>query len=368
MPEQGEASNEPRRAETKYSGAGDDVSNTHNDSQGSGINSISDTTSSVRHAIGQSMTTIAETANDNLIAVRYAAGSAVLLLGLYSISQTPLFFRYKSVLAFPSSTFSNRRTLTCRLSHVEKQQQPGIETATPELLPNGEPLVVHVRHLSPMGRLLSKQLLDFTLEHSPSSIQKNKDASHSTDDTLLCVQLYGLVQQPQHTSQFAYLNTTRQKDDLLASLARDNALVRCQFLSLLSPAPDDSSPPTAIARLYYWQRRDSSLLWFLPKKVDLQATLVQNGEARLTNYDDSSTENESSQQKNILHASESVKHKHGDVQYLDQLALLEREAIQHRCGMWQDAALRDNYRDVVQEAEWEASASWWQRLWRRFRA
>jgi hypothetical protein len=221
-----------------------------------------------------------------------------------------------------------------------------------------------------MGRLLSKQQLDFTLEHSPSSIQKNKDANHSTDDTLLRVQLDGLVQQPQQTSQFGYLNAaSRQNDDLLSSLARDNALVRCQFLSLLPPAPDDGSPATAIARLYYWQRRDSSLLWFIPKKVDLQATLVHNGEARLSDDDDSSIETESGhQQKHLLHASESVKHKHGDVQYLEQLALLERDAIQHRRGMWQDDDLRESYSDVVQEVEWEASASWWQKLWRRFRS
>lgn len=322
----------------------------------------------VRTTVGSSMHTLTDLVNDNLIAFRYATGSAVLLLGLYSISQTPLFFRYKSVLKLPSTIFSKRQTLTCRLYNAKNATKGGEQSVGSDSS-RGQPLVVHVRHLSPMGRLLSKKQLDYTVEHmSPSTVRhgnKSKaDDDDTSDNTLLRIQLYGLVQDPS-------TRTSSASNNLLTRLVRDHALVRCQFISLLPSSDNDSNPATAIARLYYWKRRQSSLLWFLPQKVDLQGALVQAGEARVGDVDNDDLlqqEDDNDQQTarhKFLHASESVNDKLRDVQYLDQLVALERDAIQHHRGMWQSQTLRDAHIDVVEEIEWEASAKWYQKLWRR---
>jgi hypothetical protein len=208
----------------------------------------------LRQTIGHSMGQLSDVVNDNLITIRYATLSSILLLGAYSISQTPLFFRYRTLNELPHSIYKRRRVLTCRLFQVDVTAAATEEAA---------PIILHVRHLSPMGRLLSKQQLDFGLQHSPSiytdtdtnttALGKNKKQLNNRD--LIRIQLDGVSQHEQSA--------------LLQQLARDRALVRCQFIAS-STAGDDAA---AIARLSYWQKRS---VW----PLDLGSHLVENGLAQ----------------------------------------------------------------------------------------
>ena len=283
----------------------------------------------LRQTIGHSMGQLSDVVNDNLITIRYATLSSILLLGAYSISQTPLFFRYRTLNELPHSIYKRRRVLTCRLFQVDVTAAATEEAA---------PIILHVRHLSPMGRLLSKQQLDFGLQHSPSiytdtdtnttALGKNKKQLNNRD--LIRIQLDGVSQHEQSA--------------LLQQLARDRALVRCQFIAS-STAGDDAA---AIARLSYWQKRS---VW----PLDLGSQLVENGLARL--------------QEDVLqgqkHGSDQLKDKQRDIKYLESLSKLEFQAISKRNGMWSIPQIRASAKDLVEHVEWEISATWYRKLWRR---
>jgi endonuclease YncB( thermonuclease family) len=283
----------------------------------------------LRQTIGHSMGQLSDVVNDNLITIRYATLSSILLLGAYSISQTPLFFRYRTLQELPHSIYKRRRVLTCRLFQVDVTAAATEEAA---------PIILHVRHLSPMGRLLSKQQLDFGLQHSPSvytdtdtnttALGKNKKQLNNRD--LIRIQLDGVSQHEQSA--------------LLQQLARDRALVRCQFIAS-STAGDDAA---AIARLSYWQKRS---VW----PLDLGSQLVENGLARL--------------QEDVLqgqkHGSDQLKDKQRDIKYLESLSKLEFQAISKRNGMWSIPQIRASAKDLVEHVEWEISATWYRKLWRR---
>lgn len=56
---------------------------------------------SIRGALGNGMNRFSKLVNDNLIAARYGIFSGVTLLTVYGLSQTPLFFRYRTVADVP---------------------------------------------------------------------------------------------------------------------------------------------------------------------------------------------------------------------------------------------------------------------------
>lgn len=57
--------------------------------------------SSVRGTIGGGMDRFTQVINDNLVAARFGIFSGVTLLTVYGLSQTPLFFRYRTVADIP---------------------------------------------------------------------------------------------------------------------------------------------------------------------------------------------------------------------------------------------------------------------------
>jgi hypothetical protein len=66
-------------------------------------------------------------------------------------------------------------------------------------------------------------------------------------------------------------------------------------------------------------------------------------------------------------ASENLVDLRADAQYLQDLAAAEYEAAAERRGLWADPTFRQERSDVVAEVEFQATASFWQKLWRRFR-
>ena len=131
----------------------------------------------IRQAVGQITHRFSDLINENIIAARYATVATVLLLGTYGVSKTPFFFRYKSVSDIPSEYFTKRRALHGRIVHVLENNVESIAAASSVASNAGiqnmsnaaeKPVICLVRHLSPVGRLLSKSAFDFSLSNSPS--------------------------------------------------------------------------------------------------------------------------------------------------------------------------------------------------------
>ena len=265
--------------------------------------------------------------NENLITIRYAALSSVLLLGAYSISQTPLFFRYRTVKEIPNSLYQRRRVLTGRAFQVAPLPDAAAKKQT-----FTAPIILYVRHLSPMGRLLSKNLFEWGLQYSPTTAALGRVDSRD----LIRIQLFGVCQESVAPPLL-----------LLDQLVLDRTLVRCQLVASTS---DDTEPMAAIARIYYRERTPS---WWA---VDLGSHLVENGLARV--------------QADVVlgrNGSNRLEDKQRDIQYLESLSKLQYEAISNRRGMWSIPMVRASARDLVEHAKLETSARWYQKIWRRLR-
>ena len=62
---------------------------------------------SFRKLIGSSMGNVSDFINENLIAARYGAMATIFLLTAYGISNTPLFFRFRTVHEIPCKLYVN---------------------------------------------------------------------------------------------------------------------------------------------------------------------------------------------------------------------------------------------------------------------
>ena len=132
----------------------------------------------IRQAVGEATHKVSDMINENIIFARYATVATVLLLGTYGVSKTPFFFRYKSVSDIPSECFAKRKVLHGRIVHVlENRGERPAAMAGGALASNNiaqstsnveKPVICLVRHLSPVGRLLSRSAFDFSLSNSPS--------------------------------------------------------------------------------------------------------------------------------------------------------------------------------------------------------
>jgi hypothetical protein len=111
----------------------------------------------VRQSVGTGMHTFSDLVNENLVAARFATVATVSLIAAYGISNTPLFFRYKSVHEIPTQHFLRRKRLRARLIKTLDNDQAG------------QPIVCFVRHLSPAGQLLNRELFEFGVKAAPSA-------------------------------------------------------------------------------------------------------------------------------------------------------------------------------------------------------
>jgi hypothetical protein len=59
------------------------------------------TTKSIRGVVGECMHSFTDLVNENLIAARYGAFAGVCLLTAYGLSNTPLFFRFRTISEVP---------------------------------------------------------------------------------------------------------------------------------------------------------------------------------------------------------------------------------------------------------------------------
>lgn len=189
---------------------------------------------SIRQQFGKQLSNITDLVNDNLIVVRYATFSTVLLLGAYGIANTPLFYRYKSVIDIPISAFTKRKYLHGRIVGIVERRN-GIErsssSASSSSQNNGvssilssslqrdkvssdssresnnasdsdthqvlqqHPIRLLFRHSSPMERLLSKSM-EKVLKITGQSTTGLLYTSANPHRNLLPIELAGVVSPP----------------------------------------------------------------------------------------------------------------------------------------------------------------------------
>jgi len=122
----------------------------------------------------------------------------------------------------------------------------------------------------------------------------------------------------------------------------------------------------AICKLYY---RPNPFQLF---STDLAESMVMSGRAAVASDDGGlyahSLEDGTDKKKvkeRIVDATPSVDALRDDAAYLTRLGQAEYRAAAEKRGMWSDLNVRETRRDVVEEAEFQANATVWQKLWRR---
>jgi hypothetical protein len=85
------------------SASSDRLGNNDNDLTNNSFQNTDYSESSVRGVAGETMHSFTELINDNMIAARYAVAASVVLLTAYGLSNTPLFFRFRTVSEVPGT-------------------------------------------------------------------------------------------------------------------------------------------------------------------------------------------------------------------------------------------------------------------------
>ena len=137
---------------------------------------------------------------------------------------------------------------------------------------------------------------------------------------------------------------------------------------------DDDEPMVALAKLSY---RPSP--WWKPpffRTADVAETLVRMGRAHVASdlYAHDSATTTDTNNNTTTHTAggwkdttDAVRAVRSDATYVEQLTAAEYQAAAASRGLWAHASVRDAHADVAQEAEFQATAPWWRKLWRQWR-
>ncbi len=325
-----------------------------------------------RHAIGNSLHTLTEIVNNNIVAARYGTFASIALLTAYGISKTPIFFRYRRVSDIPSSIITKRKSIHGRIVHILK---------TDAASSNEEgSIVCLVRHLSPMGRLLNRSGFEFMARMSPHSQVHKQDKLEDYKD-LLKVEI-AAVRAPASY----YSGPGREgANQWLENLATSRTPVSCTPLSRRILKPQISGEGTS--RPHFRQeinnqnaskpylvtadpQSDETLICkmkFRPGRAlfrkDLATSLVTYGRASVASGMHAETSGTITKD-----GSKKLGDIEADVKYLEQLAEVEFDAVKNGKGMWSVEQIRNSRPDLVEEADFKNNASFWRKLWRRIRS
>ena len=335
----------------------------------------------IRQAVGGGMHAVSDLINEHIIAARYATFATVVLLGAVGMSRTPLFHRFKSVSEIPAEFFAERRTLHGRVIHVVQEGSGGTTAASmskTEASMAEKPVVCLIRHLSPVGRLLSKTAFDFSLSNSPS-VRLGGRIEESRD--LLKVEIAGIKSPPFYRIAGGY----EQPGEWLNRLAANRTPVACTLMarrvdkSLVregtgsrSRASNERASKTATsdsfdAEDHHLQSRAICQVRYRPRmfsifRQDLATSLVASGRATVL----SSGVHADDPSMTIIDGDNDLKTLQADATYLENLASSEFEAVKERRGMWNDQLVRQQHPELVEEAE-EQTASRGMKVWRWIR-
>jgi hypothetical protein len=213
-----------------------------------------------------------------------------------------------------------------------------------------EPIICFVRHLSPVGGLLSRDAFDFFIKASPSvAVGKRLEEN---EKALLKIEIAGVQQPPFYLPSSS--STFDQPGEFLRQLANERTYIKCQLLCrrVNTSAKDDH---IAVGRLFYRPRGH----WL--RSSGLGESLVRNGRANVSstglfaeNID-----------YPVVDSSANVKDLQRDTQYIEQLGKAEFQAVQESKGQWSDPSIRQKERELVEEVDFQQNANLLQKLWRR---
>jgi hypothetical protein len=236
-----------------------------------------------RSVLGQGSMQLSDFVNDHLIYMRPVTVVSIAALTIYSISQTPFFFRYRSVQDIPSHYFQRRKWIRGRLipapSKVEANPLPSrpsnplrIVQTVPHHSPNQstteQPVLCYIRHLSPIESWMSKARwlryrnlttpLSWSTLLPPKQVGAGTDFSERDDEELIPIHIVGIqypplsappaaVSHPAHLA-LASLRTTSHApsagNDTIQQLSRQHLLVRCQLYGRVVPNQRSHDPYT----------------------------------------------------------------------------------------------------------------------------
>jgi len=258
-----------------------------------------------------------------------------------------------------------------------------------------KPIVCLVRHLSPMGRLMNRTAFDFMARNSPtsSSLRGGLDSKLKDDPrNLIKVEIAGIYSPPHFTTKVG----EEREGEWLRSLAANRTPIVCTLLSrrivttmekrskstyLSSTSSsllpnkneipldtaefendddddDMESRQVAICNVSY---RPPGLLTLL--RSDLASTLVQAGRAGIVSLSTGGVHVDVPSTKTI-DGSRKMEDLRRDVQSLGRLEGLEFEAVKGGLGMWSDKEVRRGRPELVEEADFERTASVFEKIWR----
>ena len=334
----------------------------------------------IRRTIGSGMHAVSDLINDHIIAARYATFATVVLLGAVGMSHTPLFHRYKTVSEIPADFFAKRKTLHGRIIHV-LQEESGNGAASKSATDAGtaeKPVICLVRHLSPVGRLLSKTAFDFSLSNSPA-VRLGGRIEESRD--LLKIEIAGVKAPPFYRGAGGY----EEPGEWLNRLATNRTSVACTLMARRVDkslekrsnihvgktsherrskatndnfgADDQHSQSRAICQVRYRPRMFSIF------RQDLATSLVSSGRANVL----SAGMHAGDPSMTIIDGDDDIKTLQADAKYAENLAESEFEAVKEKRGMWRDQLVRQQHPELVEEADFEQTASRGQKIWRWIR-
>ena len=330
----------------------------------------------IRAQAGQASLSLSDWVNENLVAVRYATLTTIALLTAFGISQTPLFFRYRTVADIPSTLFRTRRKIRGRIMKSESPMEAGL------------PIRCHVRHLSPLESILTKRMFETLLKWHPFAAAGISPQDNMRD--LMKVEIAGV------RSTGYYASSTDQPGEWFERLAREHTPVTLQLLgrriaeravappgqsnmTFLPHKPhkrkipglesaldstavreftEENTEQIAVARMYF---RPKATQW---TPIDIAQSMVRFGRANISS---NGLYGSIGAKDRLLDTTESVKDLQADAEYMETLAQAEYKAASESRGMWADHSVRQSRKDIVDEVEFQSTASFWQKLWRQLR-
>jgi hypothetical protein len=392
----------------------------------SGKSDATEKHASIRASVAESMSRWSTFINDNKIAARYGVVATVTVLTAYAISQTPLFFRYKTAAEVPSSLFGHRRQrfLIGRLMICSSHNHSSA-TASVNGNINGKkslsfasnnshvfrPVTCYLRHLSPVERILPKSWLDWILRMYPSAASFSKGSSKPEEsaDELIRIQIAGIQftdhgkwskKQPSSESAASAIHlltitpadtpdqTLAIGEDWMHRLATQRVLVSCQLMGRIVPrsSADDGLDRPSVQRTkrpipgmsnkasepdYGSVQTIVARLYFRPNpmqwlSIDLGEWMVRHGYAVIS---DNGLYNHSESTERVVDTtSQSSRILRHNVSYMERLAKAEYQAASGSYGVWADPHYREGRADVMDEINFQQKASTWQKLWRWLRS
>ena len=103
--------------------------------------------------------------------------------------------------------------------------------------------------------------------------------------------------------------------------------------------------------------------------TDVAEALVRDGNVSVSTslFASSAEGDDISGRIRVMDTSQRLQDLRKDVQYLDRLSKAEFEAAKQSAGMWNAPEVRERKREVVEEVEFQAKASIFQKIWRWLR-